>query len=76
MDKVSKLKGLRIKVMGNSLTISTKINIAAANTEDLIHGRVILNAVFVCEWPKVLLASNKFLGILENPETVAPNGIA
>ena len=36
-------------VIGNSLTISTKVKIPAANTEDLINGKVILVAVLICE---------------------------
>ena len=46
---VSKLKGLSINVIGNSLTISTKVKIAAAMIDVLIRGRVILYDVNIEE---------------------------
>ena len=49
MANVSKLKGLSINVIGNSLTISTKVKIAEAIIDVLINGKVILIAVDVRE---------------------------
>ena len=46
---VSKLKGLSINVIGSSLTISTKVKIAAAMIDVLIRGRVILYDVDIVE---------------------------
>ena len=46
---VSKLKGLSINVIGSSLTISTKVKIAAAMIDVLIRGKVILYDVDIVE---------------------------
>ena len=47
--KVSKLNGLKIRVIGNSFTISTKVKIAVAITDVFISGKVILIDVDVRE---------------------------
>ncbi len=70
--RVSKLKGLNIKVIGNSFTISTKVKIAAAITDALTIGKVILNDVEIEEYPKLFDASKRFKGILEYPEVTPP----
>ena len=72
MANVSKLKGLSINVIGNSLTISTKVKIADAIIDVLINGKVTLIDVDVREYPKLLDASKRFEGILEYPEDTPP----
>ena len=49
--KVSKLKGLRIKVMGNSLMISKEIKITINNKEFLKKGICMFKNVFLLEYP-------------------------
>ena len=50
--KVSKLKGLKIRVMGNSLTISKDIKIIINNREFLKKGTCIFIKVFLFEKPR------------------------
>ena len=47
--KVSKLKGLKIRVMGNSLIISKEINITINNNEFLRKGTCMFINVFLFE---------------------------
>ena len=47
--KVSKLKGLKIRVMGNSLIISKEINITINNNEFLKKGTCMFRNVFLFE---------------------------
>ena len=47
--KVSKLKGLKIRVMGNSLIISKEINITINNNEFLKKGICMFINVFLFE---------------------------
>ena len=63
---------LKINVIGNSFTISTKVKIAAAITDALTIGKVILNDVAIEEYPKLFDASKRFEGILEYPEVTPP----
>ena len=50
--KVSKLKGLKINVIGNSLIISNEINIITNTSEFLKYGIWIFKKVFVLEYPR------------------------
>ena len=49
--KVSKLKGLKINVIGSSLIISNEIKIIINKIELLIYGTWILKNVFDLEYP-------------------------
>ena len=70
--KVSKLNGLKISVIGNSLTISTKVKIPEAIIDVLSNGKVNLIDVNVWEYPKLFDASKRFKGTLEYPEVTPP----
>ena len=50
--KVSKLKGLKINVIGNSLIISNEINMITNTSEFLKYGIWIFKKVFVLEYPR------------------------
>jgi hypothetical protein len=74
--KVSKLKGLSNRVIGNSLIISTKAKIVAVSIDGLIRGSIIFIKLKPKGFPKVRLASIMLGGILLIPLLIAPNATA
>ena len=72
MAKVSKLKGLRSNVIGNSFVISTKANNPPAIIDFFMSGIDTRVIVFENDVLRVLLAQFKFVDILLKPDKVAP----
>ena len=71
-DKVSKSNGLSMKVIGNSLMVSTNTNSAPTKNGPLSNGRSILLMIENQFEPKPLAASSRLGGIRSSPESIDP----
>ena len=71
--KVSKLKGLNIKVIGNSLMISREIRIAINKSEFRKKGICIFMKVFLLEYPNKYELSSTEILIFSYPDLIPLN---
>ena len=71
--KVSKLKGLNINVIGNSLIISKEIKIQTNNKEFLKKGMCIFKNVFLLEYPSKYELSSTDMLIFSYPDLIPLN---
>ena len=71
--KVSKLKGLRIRVIGNSLMISNEINITTNKSEFRKKGIWIFVKVFLLEKPSRYALSSTEILIFSYPDFIPLN---
>ena len=71
-DKVSKSNGLRIKVIGNSLIVSTKTKRDPTNIGPFNKGRCIFFVTSNQLEPSPFAASSRLGDILSNPESRDP----